>query len=429
MSYTSINDAVSKDNWLTPLRIAKAYNIPNNTGKGVKIGIFSQGGGWSSTDFDNSMRDLGLSSLITSSDINTVLIDGATGIFDDSGVSVENTLDLYCVAALAPEAEITIYIGNAPSNPLSSATWAINILSRMISDNCDIITMSYSIDENYGVEDFFGDLILLAISKGILILSSTGDDGVLSGANYDNTPSAAYPASHPKVLAIGGSHLALNNSGDTIAWERAEIVGIPDRPTWGSGGGISINFPVPQWQDQLTYQIDVIENNQENKIPVTLAQGELSSSPHRIGRGVPDMSGPMNGYALWSTTIVNETNISTVQIVGGTSASCPLIAGMFARIIARSSKRLFIDNLHNILYSNPSLFNDITEGNNDTYNALGFPLGYATNIGWDPVTGLGSPKGDALFKLLVNGTVFPKTNVGTRPTSNVTYPRVKTKIQ
>ena len=105
--YSHINDA---SGYLTPSKISSAYNIPANTGANVKIGIISLAGGFSPTDFNNSMSDLGLSSLITSANITTVLVDGATsGNTDTSGG--ENTLDLYCVAGMAPQANIVFYVG------------------------------------------------------------------------------------------------------------------------------------------------------------------------------------------------------------------------------------------------------------------------------------------------------------------------------
>jgi hypothetical protein len=44
--------------------------------------------------------------------------------------------------------------------------------------------------------------------------------------------------------------------------------------------------------------------------------------------------------------------------------------------------------LNPILYANPEIFNDITDGNNLVCN--GAPAFYCTK-GWDPVTGLGTP--------------------------------------
>ena len=103
--YTNIND----EGFLTPPQVATAYNIPAGTGAGVKVGIISLGGGWSATDFNNSMSNMGLSSLVSSANITTVLVDGATsGSTDTTGG--ENTLDLYCVAGIAPKANIVLYL-------------------------------------------------------------------------------------------------------------------------------------------------------------------------------------------------------------------------------------------------------------------------------------------------------------------------------
>ncbi|MGZ3338071.1 MAG: peptidase S53, partial [Isosphaeraceae bacterium] len=61
--------------------------------------------------------------------------------------------------------------------------------------------------------------------------------------------------------------------------------------------------------------------------------------------------------------------------------------------------------LNPILYANPGALNDITEGSNGDYNA---------GPGWDPCTGLGSPKGAAILQALSGngGSSDTSSNVG-----------------
>ena len=74
---------------------------------------------------------------------------------------------------------------------------------------------------------------------------------------------------------------------------------------------------------------------------------------------------------------------------GGTSAVAPLWAGLMARINQKLGRNAGFINT--ILYQNPQAFNDITSGSNTDYNA---------GPGWDPCTGLGSPKGAAILQAL-----------------------------
>ena len=99
--YSSINDYPV----LTPVKIATAYNMPASDGAGVKIGIISLNGTWLESDLNQSMSDIGVP--FDAADVTTVLVDGAPGTsgYGDG----ENALDLYCVAGLAPAANIVIY--------------------------------------------------------------------------------------------------------------------------------------------------------------------------------------------------------------------------------------------------------------------------------------------------------------------------------
>jgi kumamolisin len=101
---------------------------------------------------------------------------------------------------------------------------------------------------------------------------------------------------------------------------------------------------------------------------------------------VPDVSGdadPETGYQVR----VDGDDI----VVGGTSAVAPLYAGVAALAVAQSGGSLGFINPR--LYSlGDEAFRDITSGNNGAYVA---------GVGWDPCTGLGSPKAAALIAALV----------------------------
>jgi kumamolisin len=78
-------------------------------------------------------------------------------------------------------------------------------------------------------------------------------------------------------------------------------------------------------------------------------------------------------------------------VVGGTSAVAPLYAALTALAIARGGSPLGFINPR--LYSlGAAAFRDITSGNNGAYQAA---------AGWDPCTGLGSPKAAAVISSLV----------------------------
>jgi kumamolisin len=77
-------------------------------------------------------------------------------------------------------------------------------------------------------------------------------------------------------------------------------------------------------------------------------------------------------------------------VLGGTSAVAPLWAALVARCNQHLGQSL--GDPHEALYTvGASAFRDITRGNNGSFKA---------GKGWDPCTGLGSPKGQALVTAL-----------------------------
>jgi kumamolisin len=106
----------------------------------------------------------------------------------------------------------------------------------------------------------------------------------------------------------------------------------------------------------------------------------------KSGRGVPDVSGdadPETGYSILVGG-VSET-------VGGTSAVAPLWAGLIALINQALGTPVGFFQPRLYEGSASAGFNDVTQGNNGAYSAA---------AGWDPCTGLGSPKGAALLSAL-----------------------------
>jgi kumamolisin len=354
----------------TPQQIATAYNIPSSNGAGAKIGILSLGGGFLPSDLTKSMIDLGLPGVT----INCIPVNQPMGWTNTTNFeekfyangkptpntsgSVENTLDIFCVAGMVPNANITIYIGNVTSQQ----TW-ISLYNRAIEDGCDIITQSWSVADRGG--DFLSAPLANAAIQGISVFNSTGDYG---SANKVGTEGPNYPATNANVIAVGGTILTVNNSNQRLSETAATR----------SGGGISTDISLPNYQNGKTYQT-------------------YNSNTHTTGnvmpllqRGIPDISAPYQNYAFYF-------NGKVLPGVNGTSAATPIIAGMMARFISlNNGRRPPANSISTILYSNSNCFYDITVGN----NAYSLPDGYLATPGWDPVTGLGAPNGQALYQAI-----------------------------
>jgi kumamolisin len=181
-----------------------------------------------------------------------------------------------------------------------------------------------------------------------------------------------FPASSPHALACGGTKLIGNTSSFAIT---SEVVWNELASNEGAGGGgVSDVYPVPSWQAGAG-------------VPVSASGGGS-------GRGVPDVAGnadPLTGYLV----VVDGQQ----EPIGGTSAVAPLWAGLIARLAQATGKTFGL--MQPLLYAGVAPgtaqpgFNDIVAGGNGAYQA---------GPGWDACTGLGSPNGAALLKLLSGTT-------------------------
>ncbi|TMD86295.1 MAG: DUF4214 domain-containing protein [Chloroflexi bacterium] len=166
---------------------------------------------------------------------------------------------------------------------------------------------------------------------GVAITAATGDDGYAAGASY--------PATSPYVTAVGGTTLTPSGGGWTeTAWS-------------GGGSGCSAVEPKPAWQHD------------------TLCT-------RRTEADVAAVADPYTGLDVYSE--------GSWQVIGGTSLSTPLVAGMYALGGGEGAATGALP-----FYAAPSV-HDIRSGSNGSCT----PAALCTaGIGYDGPTGLGSPAG------------------------------------
>lgn len=80
--------------------------------------------------------------------------------------------------------------------------------------------------------------------------------------------------------------------------------------------------------------------------------------------------------------------------VAGTSASCPVVAGIFARLngLRLAAGKPAMGFLNPFIYQNPTAFFDVKHGVNKDSSKYGF----TAVEGWDAATGFGTPNYVAL---------------------------------
>ena len=230
--------------------------------------------------------------------------------------------------------------------------------------------------------------------QGVSVIFASGDSGVANryNAGYNNTClnselgyvdqegtrfSPSFPATCPYITAVGATDLR-NSSiyGGEVA------VAQPDGATsYYSGGGFSSVFPRP------SFQSDAVKTYLDKYAP-KYGESVFNSS----GRGFPDVSALGQNLA---TIFLGKT-----YGIGGTSASAPIFASIINLL---NEERLQagkkpIGFLNPVLYKNPGMFNDVTQGSNPGCGTNGFPA----SKGWDPVTGLGTPNYEKMKKVFLS---------------------------
>jgi len=333
---------------------------------------------------------------------------------------VETDLDVQWAHAMAPGANIVVAVANT-DDPANVAEVLREVLPKYPGA---IITQSFGQDETGPAGDptlpnTFSPLYLTALLRGGTVLASAGDLGASNGTEIESvlasqmqppiqlTPSvmAAYPASDPLVLSVGGTEgnpypgglLTANGTyGGEQAWNEV-VFGFP-----GAGGGApSQLFDAPPWQRSLHTSQRLEPDVSYNASEVDGYLVILSCRPSAPGSPVLDPNCP-------------DSSHSGYVAVGGTSAGTP----QWAAIIALANELRAQSHRGPLGFVSPTLyeiakdptayardFHDITTGNNAlNLMALGFPaasqFGFAAAPGYDLATGLGSPNvSNLLFDL------------------------------
>lgn len=343
----------------TPLQVASAYSFPVNKGVDQTIALIELGGGYSTSDLNSYWQQLNLPPV----NVIAIGVDGATNSpsGDPESADGEVTLDIEVAGAVAPSAKIAVYFSpNTDQGFYDCIAAAVHDKVR----NPSVVSISWGMPEDRWTGqsmNAFNALFHDAALLGISVCVASGDSGSSDG-EQDNADHVDFPASSPWVLACGGTNLALSADGkiqSETVWNDGSLGG-------ATGGGVSQHFSKPSYQAGAN-------------VPVPVA-----SNP--TGRGVPDVAGnadPASGYIIYLD--------GEQTVIGGTSAVAPLWAGLIALLNEKIGKP--VGWLNPKLYSKAAskALRDVTSGNNGDFYA---------HVGWDPCTGLGTPIGTAILKML-----------------------------
>jgi len=355
----------------TPPQVAALYNFPTDAdGTGECIGIIELGGGFIQRDLTTYFNQLKLAKL---PNVTAVSIGkGKNKPGDPNGADGEVMLDIEVAGSVAPGASIAVYFAeNTDAGFLNAITTAVHDKSNRPS----VISISWgSAESNWTAQAMtqMDEAFQAAAAMGVSVCVASGDNGSTDGET-DGRNHVDFPASSSYALACGGT--LLQGSADKITHEVAwdELA----KGNGATGGGVSDVFALPAYQANA-------------HVPQSANPG------HRVGRGVPDVSGNADPNSGYQTLVDGQADV-----IGGTSAVAPLWAGLIALLNENLGKP--VGYLNPVLYQKIASgggFHDITSGKNGAYSA---------KKGWDPCTGLGSPNGKAIEAALTSSSQAMKT--------------------
>lgn len=260
--------------------------------------------------------------------------------------ALEISLDVQWAHAIAPRANIIVVA--------AASEWVNDILAAVdfaVLHGASQVSMSFVTPEWNGDEQLDSHFTV----PGVGFFASSGDGG--SGVNW--------PAVSPGVTSVGGTSLQLGSDGKVLkelAWR-------------DSAGGVSAYIGKPAYQAK----------------PV---QG--------ANRSVPDVS--YNADPDWGFSVYDSQGFGGTKgwiPVGGTSAGAPQWAAIMALVNSHRGSERPLSSVNEAIYllgwpdSNETYyFRDITSGCDGPSTAD------CAHLGYDSVTGLGSPMIDRLIGAL-----------------------------
>jgi hypothetical protein len=283
----------------------------------------------------------------------------------------ESAMDTEWIHAIAPKASILLIEANSAGlDDLIGATsqgegmGAVQYARTV--PGVSVISMSFAANEASAETDYDQYFTTPAGHTGITFVAGSGDDGAPGG----------YPAFSPNVVAVGATTLTLN--GNAYGSETGYI---------DSGGGTSSVELKPSFQNDVT-------------------------TPSNSFRTIPDVA--INGDVNTGVAVYDAFNGGSADPwykVGGTSFSAPAWSGLItiadqgrvqAGLGTMDGPTQTLPRLYEL---NSSDFHDITTGSN----------GFNAGVGYDLVTGRGTPKANLLLPDLagaatISGNIFNDEN-------------------
>ncbi|MBK3578096.1 putative Ig domain-containing protein [Streptomyces sp. MBT65] len=354
-------DAAAAVSGLSPANLHSAYALPSTGGSGLTVAVVdAYNDPNAASDLATYRSNFGLSACtVASGCFKQVSQTGSTTSLpsNDTGWAGEEALDIDMVSAVCPNCNIILVEANsATDSDLGTAeNEAVALGAKFVSNSWGGSESSSQTSED---TSYFKH-------PGVAITVSSGDEAY----------GAEYPATSQYVTAVGGT--ALSTSSNTRGWTESVW---KTSSTEGGGSGCSAYDAKPSWQTD-------------------------TGCTKRMEADVSAVADPATGVAVYDTY-----GGSGWAVYGGTSASSPIIAGVYALAGTPGTS----DYPAKYPYSHTGNLYDVTSGNNGTCSTSYF---CTAGTGYDGPTGWGTPDGTAAF---TSGTTTGNTVTVTNPGSQST---------
>ena len=213
-------------------RAAYVPGVTNLTGTGQLVGLL-EFDGYYLADITNYASQAGLPNV----PLKTVLLDGFNGT-PGSG-NVEVALDIDMAISMAPGlSAVVVYEG----------LLADSILNRMATDN---LAKQLSGSWTYSVDATTEQIFQQFAAQGQSYFNASGDYDAWVGTTYPPVP----PCDDPYITIVGGTTLTMTTNAGSWVSETVWNWGVEYGSYYdgvGSGGGMSITYPIPSWQTNVS---------------------------------------------------------------------------------------------------------------------------------------------------------------------------------
>jgi hypothetical protein len=261
--------------------------------------------------------------------------------------ATETALDVEAVRGMCNHCKVVLVEARTASN--RNLATAENTAARL---GADVISNSYGAPEL----NVTHAMVRAYRHPGLVITAATGDDGwydwdLINAADdvglvglSDNMPNA--PASLPSVVAVGGTTLRLNRNGTRASETVWNGNGRDNRGAYlgASGGGCSMRFTAPSWQLRVA------------------GYAHTGCGRKRLAGDVSLIADPRTGYSVYVPATHHPETKDGWQVIGGTSLSAPLLAGMYGLIGGSGGVRYPAESLYRNFRDHPDWAYDVTKG-------------------------------------------------------------------